>query len=121
MVISDELYQKLKYLGLVDADTRIKNEGTSNYSQHIIQPWSVWLDYPELTSFDKDIIKRVLRTKDENCSPIETRIRDYKKIKHICDERIRQLQFYKTCKLPLSFNTEDDRLLEDEGVWNAIP
>ena len=63
MEISDELYDKLKYLGIIPNDIRSYNVGNSNYSDHIIQPWSIWLDYPELTSFDHDIIKRVLRIK----------------------------------------------------------
>ena len=88
MEISDELYNKLKYLGIIPDDTRSYNVGESNYSKHIIQPWSIWLDYPELTSFDHDIIKRVLRTKSG-----ESRDIDYNKIIHICKERIRQLSY----------------------------
>ena len=88
MEISDELYNKLKYLGIIPDDTRSYNVGESNYSKHIIQPWSIWLDYPELTSFDHDIIKRVLRTKSG-----ESRDIDYNKIIHICKERIRQLNY----------------------------
>ena len=63
--ISDELYEQLDYLGM-------------------IQPWTVWRAYPELTSFDHDIIKRVLREKDG-----DTRRMDYEKIIHICEECIR--------------------------------
>jgi hypothetical protein len=77
---------KLEYLGVMPNETRESNAGKSNYSKHIIQPWSVWLDYPELTSWDHDIIKRVLRTKEG-----DSRILDYQKIIHICEERIRQL------------------------------
>ena len=88
MEISDELYNKLKYLGIIPDDTRSYNIGESNYSEHVIQPWSIWLDYPELTSFDHDIIKRVLRTKAG-----ESRDIDYNKIIHICKERIRQLSY----------------------------
>jgi hypothetical protein len=80
------LYKRFEYLGLIPCETRGFNVGKSNYSKHIIQPWSIWLDYPELTSFDHDIIKRVLRTKEG-----EDRIDDYKKIIHICQERIRQI------------------------------
>ena len=86
-----DLYQKLKFLGIIikeDDDTRNHNVGTSNYSKHVIQPWSIWLDYPELTSWDHDIIKRVLRTKKG-----ESRMLDYEKIIHICKERLRQLGF----------------------------
>lgn len=88
MEISDKLYDKLKYLGIIPDDTRSYNVGESNYSKHIIQPWSIWLDYPELTSFDHDIIKRVLRTKTG-----ENRETDYLKIIHIAKERIRQLNY----------------------------
>lgn len=85
--ISDELYNKLEYLGIINSDnTRNHNIGNSNYSDHIIQPWSIWIDY-NLSGFDCDIIKRVLRTKKD-----EPRIMDYKKIIHICNERIRQLE-----------------------------
>ena len=87
------LYQKLKYLGIIHGgedtkDIRTYNIGSSNYSKHVIQPWSIWLDYPELTSWDHDIIKRVLRTKKG-----DTRRLDYEKIIQICEERIRQLDF----------------------------
>lgn len=85
------LYQKLKFLGIIineDDNTRNHNIGASNYSKHTIQPWSIWLDYPELTSWDHDIIKRVLRTKKG-----ESRMLDYEKIIHICEERLRQLKF----------------------------
>jgi hypothetical protein len=91
--ISWELYQKLRYLGIIHdekdgVDIRSFNIGTSNYSKHTIQPWSIWLDYPELTSWDHDIIKRILRTKQG-----ESPIMDYEKIIHDCNERIRQLKY----------------------------
>ena len=92
--IDNELYNKLNFLGLIPNDVRKDNVGKSNYSKHLIQPWSIWLDYPELTSWDHDMIKRILRTKEEEgMSETEARIMDYEKIKHICDERIRQLKF----------------------------
>ena len=64
--------------------TRAHNVGKSDYSQHRIQPWDIWLEYG-LNPWDADIIKRVLRDK-----PGERRL-DYEKIKHVCDERIRQI------------------------------
>jgi hypothetical protein len=64
--------------------TRSHNVGKSDYAQHRIQPWDIWLEY-NLNPWDADIIKRVLRDK-----PGERRL-DYEKIKHVCDERIRQL------------------------------
>lgn len=81
------LYKKLEKLGIIDySNTRCYNIGNSNYSEKLIEPWTIWLDYPELTSWDHDIIKRVLRTKEG-----EDRKMDYEKIIHICKERIRQL------------------------------
>lgn len=94
--ISDELYDKLNYLGLIPSDVRSHNVGKSNYTNKTIQPWSIWLDYPELTAWDDDIIKRTLRSKEEGgMSEVEARIMDYEKIIHICQERIRQLKFNK--------------------------
>lgn len=84
--ISDELYSTLEYLGIIDNGVRNHNVGKSNYSEMLIQPWTIWLSYPELTSFDHDILKRVLRTKDG-----DSRRMDYEKIIHICEERIRQI------------------------------
>lgn len=98
VAIDKRLYRRLQYLGLIPDGSGVRdhNEGNSDYNngKHIITPWSVWLDYPELTSWDDDIIKRILRTKeDAGYTPVQQRILDYKKIKHICDERIRQLEY----------------------------
>ena len=94
MEINDELYQKLYRLGVInDSQDNIRNNnvGDSDYSKHIIQPWSVWLDW-NLNPWDADIVKRVLRTKNEpGFTETESRIKDYRKIIHICQERIRQL------------------------------
>lgn len=89
MEINETLYRTLVYLGIIDESEqgcRAHNVGKSDYSKHTIQPWSIWLDY-DLNPWDADIIKRVLRTKEN-----ETRIEDYHKIIHICEERIRQLE-----------------------------
>ena len=92
MEIDDTLYHRLVVLGLFDQDIRGSNVGASDYSKHIIQPWSIWKDY-NLNPWDADIVKRVLRTKKESGkSEIESRIMDYEKIIHICKERIRQLK-----------------------------
>lgn len=93
--IPREIFERLSFLGILPPiasdikNTREYNYGASNYSEqdHVIQPWSIWLDYPGLTSFDHDIIKRVLRSKTT-----DTRLLDYTKIIHICEERIRQIQ-----------------------------
>lgn len=89
--IDYSLYKELKYLGIIhehiEKDVRSFNIGNSDYSKHLIQPWTIWLAYPNLTSWDHDIIKRVLRTKKG-----ESREMDYEKIIHDCNERIRQIK-----------------------------
>lgn len=84
-----DIIERLLYLGILKGggdDVRGHNIGESDYSKHIIQPWSIWLDY-NLNPWDADIIKRVLREKKT-----DSRMLDYEKIKHICDERIRQIK-----------------------------
>lgn len=88
MEINDELYQKLYYLGIInDSQDNIRrnNVGASDYSKHIIQPWSVWLDW-NLNPWDADIVKRICRHKDGEDDKIK-----YEKIIHICKERLRQI------------------------------
>lgn len=92
MNIDDELYKRLNYLGIIPDEIRSYNVGKSDYSKHIIQPWSIWIDY-NMDPWDADIIKRVCRTKEEpGMSWEEARIMDYKKIIHNCQEKIRQLK-----------------------------
>lgn len=67
-------------------DHRTHNIGKSNYSSYKIQPWDIWKEY-SLNPWDADIIKRVLRTKSG-----ESRITEYEKIIHVCQERISQLE-----------------------------
>ena len=85
--ISDELYQELEHLGIISKNTDIRNYniGNSDYATHIIQPWSIWIDW-KLNPWDADIIKRVLRNKIGT-----SRKEDYEKIIHIAKERIRQI------------------------------
>lgn len=86
--IPTSLYNRLVYLGIIDkSGKRSINEGSSNYAEKTIQPYSIWLDYPELTSWDHDLIKRILRTKKG-----ESRLLEYKKIIDVCNERIRQIE-----------------------------
>lgn len=93
--ISDELYAALEYRGVIDhTGVRDMNVGMSDYAnkKHLFTPWAMWIDYPELTPWDHDIMKRVCRKKKEGgLSPLEQRKLDYQKIKHDCDERIRQI------------------------------
>lgn len=90
--ISDKLYSELLHLGIINEENqecnnvRTFNVGTSDYSAHIIQPWSIWIDW-NLNPWDADIVKRVLRNKLG-----ESRKQDYEKIIHICQERIRQIE-----------------------------
>lgn len=73
------------------SEERKHNVGTSDYSKHKIQPWDIWMEY-HLNPWDADIVKRILRTKlEESKSAEDSRILDYQKIIHICQERIRQI------------------------------
>ena len=75
----------------MDTSIRKANVGESDYSKHVIQPWSIWQDY-NLDPWDADIVKRVLRTKKvEGKTAEESRIEDYQKIIHVCKEKLRQL------------------------------
>lgn len=90
--INKELYDRLVFLGIIPNEVRAKNIGASNYSEHTIQPYSIWIDW-DLNPWDADIVKRVLRTKKEGgMSFNESRKMDYEKIIHICKERIRQIE-----------------------------
>ena len=92
--IDYSLYKELKYLGIIhdhdEKDIRSFNVGNSDYSKHLIQPWTIWLAYPNLTGWDQDIIKRVLRNKKG-----ESREMDYEKIIHDCEERLLQIKIEK--------------------------
>lgn len=100
--INDSLYDKLVHLGIINTEeneaVRTHNVGLSDYSKHLIQPWSIMIDYG-LNYWDGDIIKRVLRTKADT-----PRIEDYEKIIHICQERIRQ---FKTEPMEINFEEVD--------------
>ena len=84
-LLDEDTYKALMRLGILDTSVRAYNRGTSDYSRHIIQPWSIWQDY-NLNPWDADIVKRILRTKQG-----DSRRLDYEKIIHICEERIRQI------------------------------
>lgn len=101
--IGENLYRSFERLGLIPNEVRKGHVGQSNYSQHIIQPWSIWLDY-KLNAWDADIVKRVLRTKTEpGLTEKESRKLDYEKIIHICNERIRQLDFEPEISISVPF------------------
>ena len=115
MTVSDELYTRLEQLGITNNNIRNSNIGNSDYSKHIIQPWSIWLDY-NLDPWDADIIKRVLRTKEEpGKTKEESRILDYQKIIHICKEKLRQLGIEDSSKKVILNTGEIDKLLEFLG------
>ena len=109
MDIDNEIYKRLKIRGLLPDKVRDHNVGESDYSAHIIQPWSIWIDYA-LNPWDADIVKRVLRSKQG-----EDRKQDYQKIIHICEERIRQIDAVREF---VSINHEADSQRSDmvEGV-----
>lgn len=78
-------------MGVHKSTTRDTNVGSSNYSDKKIQPWDIWTEYA-LNPWDADIVKRILRTKhDVGVSAAVSRCLDYKKIQHICQERIDQI------------------------------
>lgn len=115
--IEESLYNRLDRLGMIPNETRKTNVGNSNYAKHLIQPWSIWIDY-NLNAWDADIVKRVLRTKSEpGISEKEARIMDYNKIIHICKERIRQLEFEPTITSTVNWDaataTVDPAILEE--------
>jgi len=62
------------------------NVGESDYSKYNIQPWDIWKEY-RLNPWDADIVKRILRNKNG-----DSRKLDYKKIIHICKERIYHIE-----------------------------
>lgn len=73
-------------------DVRSFNVGSSDYSQHKIQPWDIWEEY-NLNPWEADIVKRVLRKKNEvGLSEIESRIMDFEKIIHISRKCIELLE-----------------------------
>lgn len=84
--------EKVHNDSITGSPVRKKNVGNSDYSEHYIQPWDIWAEY-HLNPWDADIVKRVLRKKEESgMTQMESRILDYKKIIHVCQERIRQLK-----------------------------
>ena len=73
------------------------NIGKSNYAKHKIQPWEIWTEY-KLDPFRADLIKRTLRTKEEEGMTLrETKIQDLEKMKHIIDK---MLDLYKNDDFP---------------------
>ena len=73
-------------------DVMSYNVGSSDYSKRKIQPWDIWEEY-KLNAWDADIVKKVLRTKEEpGMTPQEARIMDYEKIIHVCKKRIEQIE-----------------------------
>ena len=68
-------------------DVRSYVNGTSDYNEHKYQVWDFWIKYKINNGFDCDLTKRTLRIKKT-----DGRLLDYKKMKHIALERIRQFQ-----------------------------
>ena len=79
------LYNQLNYLGLIPTSEREHNIGTSDYATKLIQPWSIFLDNPQLNYMECVLIKRILRTKST-----DSRKLDLEKCHHIISELLRQ-------------------------------
>ena len=118
--IPTELYNNFNKLGLIPNDVREANVGKSNYAKHTIQPWSIWIDY-DLNPWDADIVKRILRTKEEEGMSLkESRLMDYEKIIHICKERMRQLN--SETSEDVSIETEipaETSISTENGIYTA--
>lgn len=84
------------------------NVGKSDYSKHKIQPWDIWKEY-NLSPWDADIVKRVLRTKEG-----EPRTVDYEKIIHICKYRIAELSKEALKGTEVAAPAEEEKPVEDE-------
>lgn len=69
----------------MEKDIRSYNVGSSDYAQHKIQPWDIWLEY-KLNPWEADIVKRILRKKKG-----QSRREDLEKIIHVAKELIRQI------------------------------
>ena len=92
--LNEYTIKRLIELGVLKTDVhscRDNHVGKSDYSEHVIQPWTIWLEY-NMNAWDADIQKRLLRTKVEPGMALEeARKLDYQKIIHDAQERIRQL------------------------------
>lgn len=100
-------------------DVRSYNCGASDYSKHKFQSWSFWILF-RLNPWDADLTKRVLRIKKT-----DGRLLDYRKMKHICLERIRQFQNNENVfpienlepkNVTLSEMLEDYNLIDDDKI-----
>lgn len=115
-----DVYYALVSLGLINddfttvPDIRTYNVGNSDYSKHVIQPWAIWQDY-NLNPWDADIVKRVLRTKEG-----DSRRMDYKKIIHICQERIRQIEIENEIKGKKEEQNVHDTLREIDNTLSNL-
>ena len=78
---------KIGILSSFDNRCREYNVGKSDYADKMIQPYSIWMDW-HLDPWDADIIKRIARHKEG-----EDKKTMYKKIIHICEEKLRQLKY----------------------------
>lgn len=88
-------------------DIRSYNVGNSDYAKHKYQSWDFWIRFKITCPFDADICKRILRIK-----PQDGRELDYKKIIHICGERLRQLALGPDAFPALSHNVSEQEFKE---------
>ena len=57
-LLDEDTYNAFRRLGILDTSVRSYNRGASDYSRHIIQPWTIWQEY-NLNPWDADIVKRI--------------------------------------------------------------
>ena len=87
--------------------------GASDYNKHKYQVWDFWIKYKINNGFDCDLTKRVLRIKKT-----DGRLLDYRKMKHIALERIRQFQNNENV-FPIE-NTEPEDVTFEEMIADYI-
>ena len=96
-------------------DVRSYVNGTSDYNEHKYQVWDFWIKYKINNGFDCDLTKRILRKKST-----DPRILDYKKMVHICSERIRQFQNNENVFLIENIEPKDITFEEMIADYNLI-
>lgn len=102
--------KQIKYYCVMPTSENVQsyNVGKSDYSKHAIQPWHIWKEY-NLNPWDADIVKRVLRSKED-----EARTLDYEKIIRICKYRIAELSKEVSKETKVTTPAEAEKPVEDE-------
>lgn len=95
-------------------DVRSHHVGNSDYSNHKIQPYDIFCDY-QLDPFRAELIKRLLRTKEEEGMTLrDAKLLDLKKIQHTVTFMI---ELYESNNFPWDKNdTEKKQNKEEPGM-----